>query len=66
MTKIKINVYRARGAWYAAIWIDGEYDSCDTLPCDGSASEAEALACAETMQLHYDGDRAVTRVDRDC
>lgn len=60
---IKINIYRASGAWYGAIWVDGAYDSCDELPCEGSASEPEALECAETMPLACNGDRTVARVE---
>lgn len=61
-SSIQINVYRSGGEWFGSRWIGGEYDGCDELPCDGDASEAEALACAMLMQLSADGERRVTRV----
>lgn len=61
--EIKINVYRAGGEWYAARWIDGEYDGSDALECNADASDAEALACAESMPLTISGQRVVRRVD---
>ena len=62
---IKINVYRSAGSWYAARWIDGEYDGCDELGCDDNASEAEAIAHAALMPLEGctdDDPREVNRV----
>jgi hypothetical protein len=63
MGKVEINVYRCGGQWYGAIWIDGVYDSCDSLPCGEEATERQALACAETMPLLAAGARTVRRVD---
>jgi hypothetical protein len=62
MTNIKINVYKAGGEWFGARWIDGEYDGCDELGCDGDASDAEAIAHAESMPLAVSGARVVCRV----
>jgi hypothetical protein len=59
---IKINVYKDGGAWYAAQWIDGEYDGCDALDVDDDASDAEAIACAGTMPLSVSGVREIKRV----
>jgi hypothetical protein len=56
---IEIYVYRTGGEWFGARWIDGEYDGCDELPCDGEVSWDDALACAETMPLVVDGERVV-------
>lgn len=61
-SSIQINIYRSAGVWYGALWINGEYDSCDELPCDDDASEAAAIECAEQMPLTVDGARIVTRV----
>lgn len=61
--QIQINVYRAGGEWFGARWIDGEYDGCDELGCDGEASEEEALAHADDMPLAVEGPRTVTRVE---
>lgn len=60
---IRINVYRTAGEWYAARWINDEYDGCDELSCDGDASEEEAIECAKTMPLGVAGERTVRRVD---
>lgn len=62
MSQIKINIYRDGSAWFGARWIDGDYDGCDELPCDGDVSAAEAIECAEQMPLAASGDRTVTRV----
>ena len=59
---VKINVYRDGGEWYAARWIGGEYDGCDTLEIDATASEAEALDAAHAMALRVGGPRDVRRV----
>jgi hypothetical protein len=59
---IQINIYRSGGKWFGARWTGGEYDGCDELPCDGDASEADALACAMLMPMAADGVRSVTRV----
>lgn len=63
MATIKINVYRDGYEWFGARWIDGEYDGCDSLEIDDSASDAEALEAAQTMPLTISGERVVSRVD---
>ena len=63
MATITINIYRAAGDWYGAIWIDGVYDSCDTLDCDPNADEQTARAVAEQMPLTALGPRTVVRVE---
>jgi shikimate kinase len=60
-TSIKINVYTVRGRWYAARWIDGEYDGCDALDVSKGASEQEAKIAAYAMPLIGTGPRIVTR-----
>jgi len=63
MARIQINVYRDGGEWFAARWIDGEYDSCDALPVASDASETEAMEAAREMPLIVEGERVVRRVD---
>jgi hypothetical protein len=60
---IEINIYRAGGQWYGSRTIDGEFDGCDELSCDGDASEDEARACAENEPLTAAGPRIVRRVE---
>ena len=60
--QIQVNVYRSRGSWFGALFLDGEFDSCNELPCDGDISEADAISVAETMPLTISGDRSVARV----
>ena len=40
---IRANVYQCEGTWYAARFIDGDYDCCDALDAE---TEADALAAA--------------------
>lgn len=61
--EIKINIYRSAGAWYAAVMIDGEHDSCDELDVDAGASEADAHHEAMRMPLTVAGTRTVRRVE---
>lgn len=63
MSTIKINIYRDGSTWFGARWIDGEYDGCDSLEVDNSATEAQAIEAAQTMPLTISGDRVVSRVD---
>ena len=60
---ITINIYRTAGEWYAARWIDGEYDGCDAIDCDSDASDAEAIECAKEMPLNVGGSREICRVN---
>lgn len=59
---VKINVYRAGGKWFAARWIEGEYDGCDALDVASDATTAEAISAAEVMPLSADGPREIERV----
>jgi hypothetical protein len=47
MSKI-VNIYRNRGEWCYAIFVDGEYDCSDSLGI-GDASEQEARTAAESL-----------------
>ena len=62
---ININIYRNSGRWYYALWVDGEHDHNDSLDCDDSATESEAIECARMMPLRSDGDREIQRVEDD-
>lgn len=62
MRTIRINIYRDSGVWFAARWVDGEYDGCDALGCDDNATEGEACEAAMTMPLVVKGERVVCRV----
>jgi hypothetical protein len=62
MHQIRINVYRHGSTWFAARWIDGDYDGCDELDIDDDASPFAAVAAAEAMALNVDGERAVALV----
>lgn len=59
---IKINVYLCGNDWYAARWIDGDYDGCDELDIPEGATAAEAVAEAERMPLTVDGARVINLV----
>lgn len=59
---VRINVFRDSTEWYAARWIDGEYDGCDSLDIDDSATAAQAAAAALAMPLSSDGEREVASV----
>lgn len=59
---IEINIYRSAGSWYAARWIDGEYDGCDELDVAGDVTEDEARHEALTMPLLVAGPRLIRRV----
>jgi hypothetical protein len=61
--EIKINVLRDGGEWFAARWIDGVYDGCDSLEIDDDASTDDALTAAEHIPLSVDGPRVIRRVD---
>ena len=63
MASIKINVFRDGSEWFGARWIDGEYDGCDPLEIDDSASESDAIQAARDMPLTVSGERIVTKVD---
>lgn len=63
MNTIKINIYRDGSTWFGARWIDGEYDGCDSLEIDDSATEAQAIEAAQTMPLTISGDRIVFCLD---
>jgi len=63
MTTIKINVYRDGAEWFAARWINDEYDGCDSLGIDNSAPDDRAIEAATNMLLNVQGERTVTRVD---
>ena len=68
LPEVKINVYRhvsEGGAWCFAMWVDGRFDSSDTLDCDDDATDAEAIEYARTMPLTVAGSRTVARVE-DC
>lgn len=41
----QVNIYRNRNQWAYALWIDGEFDSSDTLDAE-TESEARAEATA--------------------
>lgn len=58
-----INVYRAGGIWYAARWIDDEYDGCDELDVPDDASESDAIHEASTMPIVGVTSRTVSLVD---
>lgn len=59
---IEINIYRDGSVWHGARWVDGEWDGCDPLPVDDSATESEARDAALTMPLVAAGQRVVARV----
>ena len=59
---VKLNIYRANGTWYAALWVSGEFDSVDELGCADEASEAEAIDYAGLMSLSVIGPREIERV----
>ncbi len=44
---VKINVYAVGGDWFAARWIDGEYDGSDELDTAEGASVDEAKTLAQ-------------------
>lgn len=53
-----VNVYRHGSVWSYSLWIDGQYDSSDTLGIDDSATEAEAMAEAREQNA----DAEIVRV----
>lgn len=59
---IRINVSREGRKWFAAIWIDGEYDGCDALDVADGATADQAMAEAEAMPLLVSGERTVRLV----
>lgn len=61
--EVKINVYRAGTEWFAARWIDGEYDGCDSLEISDDASDAQAIEAAEALMPKVKGERLIARVE---
>lgn len=47
--KAKINIYKSKGEWCHATWIDGEFDSSEPIGIDPSATEEEAKKAVKTM-----------------
>lgn len=50
MTK-QVNIYRNRNKWAYALWVDGEFDSSDSLD-----AETEAEARTEAVRLFPGAD----------
>ena len=50
----KINVYRHRGEWFFAMWIDDEFDCSYDLDVDDASSIDAAIETARTMPLRPD------------
>ena len=71
--EITINVFRdfrdsygqptSHGVWCAAVWIDGEYDSCDPLNVPSDVGQAGAVEAAKTMPMLVSGPRKISVVD---
>jgi hypothetical protein len=61
--EVKINVYRDGTEWFAARWIDGEYDGSDSLEISDDASDAEAIEAAEALMPQVSGQRLIARVE---
>lgn len=63
MKTAKTNVYCDGDVWCHATWIDGEFDSSDTLGIPDDATEADAMDAARAMLAGRVEQHDVNRVE---
>ncbi len=62
MSNSQVNIYKNLGEWCYALFVDGQFDSSDTIGCEAGASEQEARAHLNDNFV-FSGKVTITRVE---
>lgn len=62
MTTSQVNIFKHMGAWCYALFIDGAFDSSETIGCDNDATEDQVRAYLNDQYV-FGGKLTITRVE---